>query len=260
MKFSYVLAITVLTSMVSGKNVFDLELLQNAVHEESNSNDKREANAKPIIQVYKDDGIIDKREAKAKPKNVFKFKFDNDIKKRQQDSDENSVTFKSYNNLLNNIIPQDPSISIFGGYIRDNFKVSKLTESNDDSILIIAPTNDAISHKLNGLKPWEFPNSLNDINEEDEEKLVGENIKSFLYSHIIKNFGNLQNSKIIENVHNSKIETKLMNGDLISINQNSDNGEFTLLTKNNELIKVESISEVDNGYLFIINDVLSKPQ
>lgn len=222
---------------------------------------KREPkNVFPGIQIEKlnerDDGVdavMIKREAK----NVFKFELlrEIDSKKREE---QTQIILKNNNNLLQSVIPQVSEISIFGGYIRDNDEISKLTENDSVSTLIIAPSDSAIYNKLNGLKPWEFPRSIDESkDDEHNDKIINKNLNDFLSGHIISNFGDLADGTS-RAINSAAISTHLNNGKEIVITQDVTTGSFTL-TFEEKTIPVASVREVDNGYLFVINDVLSKP-
>lgn len=152
----------------------------------------------------------------------------------------------SHQNILQSILPQIQDISIFSASIRDNAYVFTKTEALDQVTVIIAPTNDAISHKLDGKKPWEFPLCPSN------EKNVEENSTNFLFGHIIENFEtNLKLEKQI-------VKSKLLNGNDLSIKQDVS-GKFSIQLNNNDWINVTQVKQVDNGFVFVIDDVLVKP-
>lgn len=222
---------------------------------------KREPkNVFPGIQIEKlnerDEGVeavMIKREAK----NVFKFELLRDIDSKKRD-EQTQIILKNTNNLLQSVIPQVSEISIFGGYIRDNDEISKLTETASVSTLIIAPSDDAIYNKLNGLKPWEFPRLIDDSKDDEyNDKIINENLNDFLSGHIISNFGDLADGTS-KAINSASISTHLNNGKKIVITQDVATGSFSL-TFDEKTTRVASVREVDNGYLFVINDVLSKP-
>lgn len=165
---------------------------------------------------------------------------------------DHQVNFKidqvdCHENLLQSILPQIRDISIFSGYIRDNQYISTKTEATDEITIIIAPSDDAIIHKLNGKKPWEFPLST------DNDKNVEKNCQNFLFGHIVENFeDNLQ-------IEQQTVLTQLLNGNFLSIKQDITN-KFSIKVNMDDWIDVKQVKQVDNGFIFVIDDVLVKPQ
>lgn len=247
MRFSFL--VLVLATLVTAKNVWDLGALQKDI---------------------KNDGLVEKRD----PKNVFSLK--NNVQKREprnvfhgfdlKDKREPKRVFAGFkepntkrdqhfisitDNVLQSIIPQESDISIFGGYIRNNEDIDHQTSLDEGHLVIIAPSDQAISTKLLGLKPWEFPRSIEEAEEENQDALIEKNLNDFLFSHIIGAFDTVQ-------VTDFGITTQLLNGKPITIKQDATSGTFTLLFEGRTIPVVRG-REVDNGYLFVIDDVLSSP-
>ncbi|KAI5955670.1 hypothetical protein KGF54_001172 [Candida jiufengensis] len=259
------------------KNTPNLSDLLKALEDEENTVTKRKNTINISNFVFEEDSK-DKREAK----NVFNVeKYANLINKRseQQQVLENNngetietenndlvFTFKSsdcFNNLLQSILPQLKSISIFAGYIRDNSILNSKTESLESNMLIITPTDEAIETNLSNLKPWEFPKNIDDVtNEEEQDKILQDNLNHFLDGHIVTDF---QNKIIIEenNDDDSKNEkiilTTLDNGKKLKIKQDLLTQNFFIKVDKKKWIPVDTVKQVENGLIFIINDSLVKP-
>lgn len=151
--------------------------------------------------------------------------------------------------VLELILPQMRLISVFTGYIRDNADVAKLTEQQDQSLLLVAPTDDAVSKMSK--KPWEFPR---EVSGPDADAIAAANVELFLQSHVATSF-----------VYNGgEVETKLMNGHRLVIKQdlmsNVDGGAFSVVVpETNEVIPVMEARQVANGYVLVIDRVLAQP-
>lgn len=188
-------------------------------------------------------------------------------------SDENLLfTLDSadcYNNLLQSILPQLKSISIFAGYIRNNQDLDSKTELADQNMLIIAPTDDAIENKLSGLKPWEFPHSLDDAkNDREQDAIIDKNIQNFLFGHIVSDF---EKKLVIETDSNDQttkiIATTLNNGKNLQIKQDPLSEKFFIRIVDdrdanaisNNWIPVQTVRQVENGFIFVIENSLVKP-
>ncbi|MDN6182820.1 MAG: fasciclin domain-containing protein [Staphylococcus equorum] len=208
------------------KNVYNLQSLKEGLEDE---NERREANT-----VYKR-GALDEGFNKGDKRSMQKV-FDIE----EQDT---------HQNLLQSILPQLQCITIFTGYIRDDPELAMKTADSKQSMIIIAPSDDSISNKLNNLKPWEFPTEL--MGNSDDDRIVSENLKNFLNGHVIVDF----KDKFVTS--NDKIIANLINGKQVKIKQEGPD-KFKIST-GDEWIKVETVKQVDNGYIFVINDVLVKP-
>lgn len=232
------------------RNVVNLDDLKKALESELVSTrdlTKRKNVANLLNYITKDD--INKR------KNVLdlsKFKDDSGSGPSKR-SDQVLFTFNeedSRSNILQTILPQLPSISIFSGYIRDIQEVDDKTSLINETMLVVAPSNSAITEKLGGLKPWEFPQSLDDA--EDEDEVLRSNIKNFVDGHIVLNF---EHNLLLERC---LVVTRLNNGKAVKITQKAD-GRFEV-TADERVLQVEEVKQVDNGFVFVVNDVLVRPE
>mmetsp|Transcript_5377 Transcript_5377/g.5346 ORF Transcript_5377/g.5346 Transcript_5377/m.5346 type:complete len:280 (+) Transcript_5377:33-872(+) len=279
MKLSSILYISTLVHVVMSKNVADLNLFKESLHEESqdkrdaknvidlkqfeastqqDQNEKRDAKNVYNLQALKQG--LEKGNEKREAKNVYNLQalkegleVENDKKEvKNKRSIQQVFHIEEQNihqNLLQSILPQLQSITVFTGYIRDDLNLAEKTADSTQSMIIIAPSDDAISNKLNNLKPWEFPTEL--TGNSDDDKIVRENLENFLNGHIIVDF----KDKFVTN--NDEIVAKLINGKEVKIKQEGVD-KFQIST-GNEWIKVEIVKQVDNGYIFVINDALVKP-
>ncbi|KAI3403920.2 hypothetical protein KGF56_003350 [Candida oxycetoniae] len=289
MKVPFFLCLAVMSSLTASKNVFnfkDLGLkgvpaekrdaknivnfadLQNEVAHAHSSITKRKNvfNLSEFVTSLDSNG---KREAK----NIFDvseyLKVHHLVERDNQQYvlDDNHLTFTlneadSCNNLLQSILPQLKSISIFAGYIRNNKEIDGKTESIDQHMLIIAPTDEAIETKLRNLKPWEFPRSLESVsNEEEQEKIIKENLENYLFGHIVTNFEDKLTIEKVKGESGKIVSTTLNNGKTLHIKQNQLNGFFFVKLSGDEngWIPVETVKQVENGFILIIDDSLVKP-
>ncbi|KAI5961992.1 hypothetical protein KGF57_001532 [Candida theae] len=275
------------------KNVINLQALQNGVNDEAN--EKRDAKNTPnlvdlgnkFLHEESDDAVAkrkntfrisdfihedshDKREAK----NVFDIAKYADLSNKKRDGQEilnipheaedtSSLVFTfdsadCYNNLLQSILPQLKSVSIFAGYIRDNVDLNSRTESLDSNMLIVCPTDDAIENKLSNLKPWEFPTSLEDgSTEQEQDKILQSNLQNYLDGHVVTDF---QDKIHIEDGDEKIVISKLNNGELLEIKQDAPSQSFSVrVPKQKNWISVTTVRQVENGFVFVIDDSLVKP-
>lgn len=272
MKLSSILYVSVLAHLVMSKNVVDLDLFKESLHEEGHDkrdgknvidleqfeantqqeqNEKREAKNVYDLQSLKE-GLENENE-KREAKNVYRPEvLDEGSSKGDKRSMQNVFDIEeqdTHQNLLQSILPQLQSITIFTGYIRDDPELAMKTADSKQSMIIIAPSDDSISNKLNNLKPWEFPTEL--TGNSDDDRIVSENLKNFLNGHVIVDF----KDKFVTS--NDEIITNLINGKQVKIKQ--EGSEKFKISTGDEWIKVETVKQVDNGYIFVINDVLVKP-
>ncbi|KAG5421976.1 hypothetical protein I9W82_001069 [Candida metapsilosis] len=162
-------------------------------------------------------------------------------------------------NLLQSILPQLKSVSIFAGYIRDNRELNSRTESLESNMLIVSPTDDAIENKLSNLKPWEFPTSLDDAkSEQEQDKILQDNLQSYLNGHVVSDF---QDKINIKDGNEKVVVTKLNNGELLEIKQDIVSQTFSVRVpaRQKDWISVVIVRQVENGFIFVIDDSLVKP-
>lgn len=158
--------------------------------------------------------------------------------------------------LLTSTISTHRQISLFASYVRDNIEMSNKFNSKNSLSIVFAPTDLAIQSL--DLKPWQFPNPLSsEATEEELDTIISSNTNDFVLSHVIDGevpFKALTDTKkgVQLVTENNKI-VKLVN----------DNGDYYVAAVNTGFpenwIKVESIVEVDNGVLLIIDQSLSIP-
>ncbi|EMG46881.1 FAS1 domain-containing protein [Candida maltosa Xu316] len=175
-----------------------------------------------------------------------------------------SFTFSevdSHNNLLQSILPQMSSISLFSSFIRQFTDIDAKTANPEGFMLIIAPSNHALETKLNDLKPWEFPKQIDEeLSEQEKEDILSENLLTFLDGHLINDF---EKNLAIENSDSKEdlvVISQLNNGKFVKIKQNQLNQKFAVkLIDQESWIDVEIAKRVENGYIFTIDDSFVKP-
>lgn len=280
MKLS-LLALLTIAGAAMAKNVVDLDKFKISAQNEKRSpknvidlssllklGGKSKREAKNIISLEDFKAELDRgSNIKRDPKNLFDTEqFENaatdDGNKRRSEygDNEDETVFilneeDSSKNLLQSTLPQIREISVFAGYLRDNVELYEKTEKTDEVMVIISPTDEALTNKLNGLKPWQFPAPLEDnASPEENEKTVRNNLNSFLSGHIVINF---ESTMTFE--EDNTVVSRLLNGELVKIRQNLETEEYHITT-GEEWINVSSMKQVDNGFIFVIDDVLVKPE
>lgn len=269
------------------KNLIDLVALKQSLEKDAA---KRDAKNIPNLQALRtgieeeEDGSVAKRDAKnvinlnsfietsskREGKNLFDLtKFQQSgqpIKKRDQTilTQEKSLfvldSVDCYNNLLQSILPQLSSISIFSSYIRQFASIDARTANPQEVMLIVAPDNDSLETKLSDLKPWEFPELITpEQSEQEQDKTLKKNLLHFLNGHLINNF---EENLVIDksSAEAVTIISKLNNGKFLKIKQDQLSQKFSIrLLDSEDWIDVETIKQVENGFVLIINDSLVKP-
>ncbi|CAK7901445.1 hypothetical protein CAAN1_06S04170 [[Candida] anglica] len=152
--------------------------------------------------------------------------------------------------LLQTALAQNKDISIFANYIRDQKKIALATDDLQDFLVVVAPTDHAISHNLGGLKPWEFPLPVDGANEDEN---IASNLSSFVQSHIIPTNGEVKDWPVFLN-SNEDLELTTHSFNKNSVQFSRINGE-TFVNSN----KVLDTIFVDNGIILVISDSLVKP-
>lgn len=165
-----------------------------------------------------------------------------------------------FNNLLQSILPQLSSISIFSSYIRQFASIDARTANPQKVMLIVAPDNDSLETKLSDLKPWEFPEQITpEQSEQEQDKTLKNNLLHFLNGHLINNF---EENLVIDKSSTDAVTiiSKLNNGKFLKIKQDQLSQKFSIrLLDSENWIDVETIKQVENGFVLIINDSLVKP-
>lgn len=141
------------------------------------------------------------------------------------------------------VLPQMRDILIFSGMIRDNAAVDAMTESGDKSLLILAPSDDAIS-KLSK-KPWEFPES---VEGKHLDAVAQNNLDNYLKGHVVEEF---------VSSFSGSTQAVLMNGKTVEITR-LPAGDLRVSSGSTE-VEVVDIKKQANGYVFVLNDSLVKP-
>ncbi|CCH41511.1 FAS1 domain-containing protein [Wickerhamomyces ciferrii] len=148
-------------------------------------------------------------------------------------------------------------VSVFASYVRDNVDISTRFNNKHDQTIVFAPKDSGIESL--GLKPWQFPNSIDEDTKSEQEidELTQKNINDFIKSHIVDGtvpFNALDdNKKGVQFVTQNGKNIKLVN----------DEGDYycTAVTdgKDQEWIKVEKTIDADNGVILLIGTPLSIP-
>lgn len=266
------------------KNVLNLKKLHLGVMNEKN-NEKRDDEEVQELPIQKREpknvidldalraGVEEETHQKRAPKNVLNFhalgldKVDGKPQKREDvdllritKGDRNefslgdnqvflSVPSDGTSNLLQSTLPAILDISIMAGYVRDNEALAQKTEMESNFMVLIAPTNEAIYLKLDGKKPWEFPDPVTD------DAGAERNINSFLGHHIISDFAGMLSVDSKKNLISSKLDC----GTAVQIKQRGEDFFVKVGDDDKDWLKVVTVKQVDNGMVLVIDDVLTKP-
>ncbi|CAN3374139.1 hypothetical protein DIURU_000923 [Diutina rugosa] len=235
------------------KNVYNLAQLQDAVNEE---NGKREPkNIIDLSAVLTDLDKPGKRDAK----NVFNFaelaKLETKPGKREYTladvsaiidliNQRQQVLSQSSGPVLQEVLPQMRDISIFTRMIRDNAGIEAMTESRDQALLILAPSDEAIA-KLSQ-KPWEFPTP---VVGDKSDAIAAENLDSFLKGHIVEEF--------LSSLSTEGVDAWLMNGKPLTITKQADGK--VLVNYEDRHVAVRDLKQEANGYVLVLDECLVQP-
>lgn len=251
-----------------------------------------QAEAKKIvdIQTYHDENgnlrrrfaagesALGKRDAKRIPLDIDKILADegkilkrgtnehNILEKEEQHNFEmNNEDYIMSTISLDSKLPSIQEVEIFYEYARNDVQLSeKLSDDNED-LIIIAPTNEAIS-KLS-LKPWQFPRDIDSLESEgasdvDIDNAIEENILKFVRSHVVtyndensykkirKGVTLLRSVAMVEDCEDCK-------GDILLKKEND--AYYVASIKDEKFHLVENIETGSNGVILIIDSCLEWP-
>lgn len=150
--------------------------------------------------------------------------------------------------ILQTVLPQLRSILVFSAYVRDSPVIAPQTEWTNSTMVIIAPSDDALDAKLGGKKPWEFPELLDSV-PEDADQIAARNLERFLNAHIVSN---LEHSIIKSGQGFSAL---LMNGKSVSVRFDGMGVELVQVAPGAQIPVVKTV-QVENGIVLIVDDVL----
>ncbi|CDO94828.1 unnamed protein product [Kluyveromyces dobzhanskii CBS 2104] len=149
-------------------------------------------------------------------------------------------------------------VSLFSEYARDVTDVISQWEDTTQELLVIAPTNDAIS-KLS-LKPWQFPNNIAQMEQENAapkqiDDAIGENVAHFVKSHIVAHSNDFSAESHEIWLH-SEADTS-EKGDIVL---KKENGEYYVCSASDMEFKlVKTVDVAANGVILIIESSLIAP-
>ncbi|QNP98156.1 YALIA101S06e00782g1_1 [Yarrowia lipolytica] len=155
---------------------------------------------------------------------------------------------KSGPTYLTTGLVQDPQISIFAGYLRDDTELIKRLNDGDSYTVVLAPSNAAVASLA--LKPWQFPNAITGKSEKDKDALANENISSFVANHVV-------------------VDTQLVTTfDVVKRARTLSGLEIEIFTENNKILvksndstsTVTKIIQTNNGAIWVMDESLVKPE
>lgn len=217
-----------------------------------------------------EESALGKRDAKRLPLDIDKIIADegNLLKrgvKGQQNFEMHNEDYKMTTISLDSKLTSIQELEIFYEYARNDIELSeKLSDDNED-LIIIAPTNEAIS-KLS-LKPWQFPRDIDSLESEgasdiDIDNAIQENILKFVRSHVVtynddnsykkirKGVTLLQSVAMVEACEDCK-------GDIIL--KKEKDAYYVASIKDEQFHLVENIETGSNGVILIIDSCLEWP-
>lgn len=241
MKFVHFASI-LFAGVVLAKNVVYLDDLRAAI-DKGSENEKRDA--KNVVSLEDLRAAIDEQESESnEPRSLEEVQ---DFFKKLSKRDQDVVNVGAP--LLQNLLPQILTVSIFAGYLRDDDKLLSQMESENSFTILVAPSDSAMSKKLDGVKPWEFPKQV--LNDETDDEVVAYNIDHFLKAHILTQLGGISD--------NNELKSVLLDGREIVVKTDPATGTYRLKI-DGEWKSISSASLADNGIVFVIEDVLSLPK
>ena len=156
-------------------------------------------------------------------------------------------------------------MDLFYGYVREDVPfVNQLSDSNEN-VVIIAPTNEAISH-LNK-KPWEFPRNIEALeaagsSDQEIDEAIRDNILEFVGSHVVVYNDEDAFEKQVDDY--TVVRSAALNG-----SQESDSGDifvkregdsfFVASSKDKVFHEVKSFEKGINGVVLVVDSCLSWP-
>lgn len=155
---------------------------------------------------------------------------------------------KSGPTYLTTGLVQDPQISIFAGYLRDDTELIKRLNDGDSYTVVLAPSNAAVAALA--LKPWQFPNAMTGKSEKDQDALANENISSFVGNHVV-------------------VDTQLVTTfDVVKRARTISGLELEIFTEDNKILvkskdstsTVTKIIQTNNGAIWVMDESLVKPE
>lgn len=224
MRFTYFTA-GIFCSAAVARNVFNMEELHAAIENQA-GNSKRDA--RNVISLDELKAALDKQE--------------NEEANEKRHQDVVSAP------LLQNLLPQMSSVSIFAGYLRDDQVILSEVEKKDSFTLLVAPSDSAMADKLSGLKPWEFPKKIMD--DDSDDAVVAYNVHHFMKAHILTELESFSD--------NNELKSHLLDGRELSVTHDPTSGLYLVIV-GGVTYPASSVSLANNGIVFVIEDVLSKP-
>lgn len=243
------IGLLLLLSLITAKNVYDMGKLKDNAEELKRhvpEQDKRDENDKVTLTHHSLQKRIPK---KVMSRKIFEGSDFSSRNKRSQQRPFHVDTVDEHEVVLLSLLTQIRSVSIFSGYLRDLQHLSSIMEDPSKYTIVIAPSDDAIINKLNGLKPWEFPSKLQD--NEDDDKIAERNLQNFMLAHIVEYLRTSKDGK-------GELQGNTFNQENISIRYTAKEGYLIIFR--GRAIPVVSVKEVINGNILIVDDVLVKPE
>lgn len=255
--------------LVDGKNIADIipyrdqdGKLRRMVDQEETLR-KRDAQG---FQVDLDDILstgssLAKRDPKRLPLDIEELLENEEaLAKRGQKTFANDVLTLSLDSKLPNL----NEVSIFYEYVRNDIIISKKLSDENEDLIIISPSNEAISGL--SLKPWQFPEDIESLEsagatDVDIDSAIEQNVLEFVRSHVVE----YEENKSVKNTEMGYTVLKS-----VAMDKTSSKGGDILLKKEDEQFYVASIRDgifhpvkkvetAANGVVLVIDSCLVWP-
>ncbi|QLL30830.1 hypothetical protein HG536_0A06450 [Torulaspora globosa] len=283
LSFSVILSLrfVLLLGLTEAKNIVGIENFHDEsgrLHRRFSSDDSilqaRDAKRLPldIDKVMEENSRLFKRDPKRLPLDINAIIEEEErIAKRDQMRSQKDFSAGSKNLhiapvSLDSKLTSMKETAVFFSYIRDDVQLSaKLCDENED-LIIIAPSNDAIS-KLSK-KPWGFPRDVasleaSEATEREIDSAIRRNILQFVRSHVVAydeshsldEYGpGCITLKSLEFENSSNQDTK---GDILLKKQGDSFYAASVVSK--DFHKVQKVETAVNGVVLVIDSCLEKP-
>lgn len=166
---------------------------------------------------------------------------------------------------LDSTLPLVKEIELFASYSRNDVELSDLFNDANQDIIIIAPTNNAISQL--SLKPWQFPIDIKHLeekhsSEQEVDVAIQDNIVRFVRSHVVSYNDNETSYKklkpgltLLRSLANNEVSNE---GDIL-LKKDEDGLYYIASIKDEKFHLVERIENSSNGVILVIDSCLVWP-
>lgn len=274
------LQFTSLFGLSEAKNVVGIENFhdnEGGLHRRFSSEDAqleaRDAKRLPldIERIIDENNQLFKRDPKRLPLDINEI-IENE-KHEKRDGLKNQHDFKAFSDhlhitpvSLDSKLTSMKETAVFFSYARDDLELSaKLIDENED-LIIIAPSNDAIA-KLSK-KPWEFPADVESMeasgaSEREIDNVIRNNVLKFVRSHVVaydENHSHCDQGAgyiTLKSVDFESSSSHDTDGDILLKRQGDS--FYVASISDKKFYQVQKVESAVNGVVLIIDSCLEKP-